>query len=197
MDARAPVGPAAPAVDRLDFAEDHFVFSATGTRRTPFPCVVPDATDPVETTDPADAVPLPVLLDEREFRALSSEQNRMAFFSSSCSSLSRACSRSNRRSRCSSLTICASGRIASPRPIPPSRYCLRHRESMFGWISRDSETPFTPTPSTWLSWTARALKLSSYFTTRFGPFVAPIRHLLLGPGVYIIGGTSPSATTPC
>ena len=73
----------------------------------------------------------PVYFDEFEDFRFRSEANRMAFFNSSCSSLSTLYRRSNSRSRLNSAVVCTSS-LEALATITPSRTCFRHSDSMNG-----------------------------------------------------------------
>src|SRR5215467_905883 len=155
MDARAPVRAAAAGEGGLDLLEQGSILALARARAPLAPRVVARASHGVERAQALHGEPLALRVEEREDLRLRAEENRMAFFKSSCSSCSSACSRFSAWSCWSSRTDRA-GR-STPRARPrstPSRTSLRQRDSMKGWMSRASATVCTSTPGMWLSFTA-------------------------------------------
>ncbi len=90
MHAGAPIGVAAVPVYHFDLLEQSIILPPASAFATPTPRVVPATGHAIHPTHGTDAQFIPVLLYEREDFAFRSEQNRMAFFRISCSSLSLA-----------------------------------------------------------------------------------------------------------
>ncbi len=90
------------------------------------------ARDPVEPAHRAHPVFRAVPVDEGEDLRLRPAQNWMAFFNRACSPCRIACARSSSRRRWSSATVFVWSLTAFPATMRPSRYSLRHRESMKG-----------------------------------------------------------------
>jgi hypothetical protein len=134
-------------------------------------------------------------LDEGKDLTLRAEQNRMALFSSSSSSLSNVFCRFNSASCRTSRARRASDATPTRARSVPSRASFRQRESMSGCTSSASATSCTRTPSSWLSLTAFIVNPSLCRLTFFGPLILPIQtHLpTLGQSVHFIGATSVSA----
>jgi len=79
MDPWAAIGRSTGLKDLLYLLKMTVVLVCSGTAWAPPLCVVADPGNTVQTAHQTDLVFLPVLLNEREDRVLSSEQNRMAF----------------------------------------------------------------------------------------------------------------------
>src|SRR5439155_21772050 len=131
MNARAAIGPSAPVEGRPDRVEYQPVLAPARTVAPPPPRVVARAGHLVKRAHPPQGEARPLLADEREDLRLRSEENRMAFFKSSCSSLRIACSRLR---ACSCLISRAdrngtSTRLARPLSTP-ARTSFRQRDSM-------------------------------------------------------------------
>src|SRR5574341_1218110 len=88
MNPRAAVGAAALLVHRPDLARERFVLALTLAALARAPGIEPGPRDPVEPAHHRHAVLCPVYFDELEDLRFRPEANRMAFFRSSCSSLS-------------------------------------------------------------------------------------------------------------
>src|SRR5262249_26700383 len=93
MDARAPVRAAAAGGDGLDLLEQGSILALARARAPLAPRVVARAGHGVERAQALHGEPLALRVEEREDLRLRAEENRMAFFKSSCSSCSSACSR--------------------------------------------------------------------------------------------------------
>ena len=154
VDSWAAVEIAALAMDRLDLLPEGFIFNPPATAAPKLPGIVAGAGNSVESAHHFDFVVFPVLLDVCEDFGFRSEQNRMAFFKSSCSSFKRACSFSNSLNLFRSDAISASSLLSPLCSISPSRDSLRQRVSRVGWINSASATSCTCTPGTLLSRTA-------------------------------------------
>jgi hypothetical protein len=116
----------------LDFDEQSSVLFRSRAHAAPPPRVEARRRDAVPPTERADAERDVLARDEGEDVAFRAEQNRMAFFKRSCSSLSSAYSRS---SRCSCAISRAGGALAGFAGAPrkrPSRASFRHFDSMKG-----------------------------------------------------------------
>src|SRR5262245_38484073 len=155
VDPRSSVRATAAEEDGLHLLEHHRVLASSRARAAAAPRVVARPGDVVERTEALHGELLALGVDEREDLRLCAEENRMAFFKSSCSSCSSACSRFTAWSCLSSRADRAgrSTRRARPRSTP-SRTSLRQRDSMKGWMSRALATVCTSTPGMWLSFTA-------------------------------------------
>ena len=90
MYARAAVGIAALAMNGLDLLEQPILLPSAGALPSTAPCVVSGPCHAIDTAHGTHTQFVPVLLYERKDFAFRSEQNRMAFFRISCSSLSLA-----------------------------------------------------------------------------------------------------------
>lgn len=88
VDPRTAVGAVAGLETLPDQAQQPSIVACVAARLAPTPRVVAAARDPQLFAEPPDGEPVPLLIDEREDIALRSEQNRIAFFRSSCSSCS-------------------------------------------------------------------------------------------------------------
>ena len=86
--ARAPIGAAALAVNRSDLAGERLVLALTLATLARAPGIKARPRNPVDPAHQREIVLCPVYFDEGEDFRFRSEANRMAFFSSSCSSLS-------------------------------------------------------------------------------------------------------------
>jgi len=86
----AAIGITTLFMDSLYFLQQPFLFLFPITGLSVFPVIVTGSGDAIGPALGTDAELFPVLLYEREDFPFRSEQNRMAFFSISCSSLSRA-----------------------------------------------------------------------------------------------------------
>jgi len=97
------------------------------------PRVVPRSRDTIERTQPFHWERSSLAPNEGEDVRFRAEQNRMAFFRSSCSCCSNACARSSACKRLSSRTFggLTGASPSGPRRLP-SRISLRHRDSMKG-----------------------------------------------------------------
>src|SRR5213593_2665767 len=138
-DPRAAIGLAARYMNPLNGHHQSAALLCPITRRPPVPGVVPGSAYLVHPAHHGNSVSSPVCLDEGEDFRFCSEANRMAFFRSSCSSLRIAYFFSNSRSRLSSATVCGSSFVPLA-TMAPSRTCLRHRDSMNGWMSSAAAT---------------------------------------------------------
>lgn len=170
MDPRTAIGAMARVEQTANLALQSAILARVPARLAPPPSVIAAPSDPQLFAEPPDREPVPLLIDEREDIALRSEQNRIAFFRSSCSSLSivkRALSTLKRLSSAGEgpggrdLVRSAAARepafaeaLARGARSSPSRDCLRQRDSMNGWIVSASATSPTFTPGTRLSRTA-------------------------------------------
>ena len=147
VDAGAAVRVTAAREDGLDLLEEGAVLALARAGPAASPRVVAGPGDSVEGAEPSHGEPLTLRLDEREDLRFRAEENRMAFFKSSCSSFSSACSRF---SVCSCLISRADREGISTRrgrPLSaPSRTSLRQRDSMKGWMSRALATVCSSTP---------------------------------------------------
>ena len=85
VDARAAIGILALAVDVLDLFQQHLVFPVACARLAVAPLVIACTADTVQAAHDGRRIVVPVLLYVFEDFESRSEQNRMAFFSSSCS----------------------------------------------------------------------------------------------------------------
>src|SRR5262245_38077481 len=101
MHARAAIRASAVLEDALDRLEQLTVLLPVLAFPSRAPSIVPGARHSQEPAQTLHRKRLPLPVDECEDLSLRSEQNRMAFFRSSCSSKSRACSCS---SACRRLT---------------------------------------------------------------------------------------------
>jgi hypothetical protein len=86
--ARAPIGAAAFAVNRSDLAGERLVLALTLATLARAPGVKARTRNPIDPAHQRELVLRPVYFDEGEDFRFRSEVNRMAFFRSSCSSLS-------------------------------------------------------------------------------------------------------------
>src|SRR5687768_6292492 len=131
MDARAAVGAAALGVNRADLRGQGLVLALTLATLARPPGVVTRSGHPVEPAHHRDVVLSPVYFDELEDFRFRPEANRMAFFRSSCSSLSTLYRRSRSLSLRSSAVVCTSSFDARA-TITLSLTCFRHSDSMKG-----------------------------------------------------------------
>src|SRR6266498_3323332 len=161
VDPGAAIRPPALHKDGLDRTQQRLVLPAARAGASAPPGVVASPRDTVESAHPVHAKAGALGIDKREDLRLRSEQNRMAFFKSSCSVLSMACSRSRAWSRRISRRArdATSTRLALPLRTP-SRTSFLQRDSMNGWMSSASATVCTSTPGILLSFRVTAVKLS-------------------------------------
>src|SRR5215470_19425848 len=87
---RTAIGATAALEDCLDLVEEYAVLLAPGTLAAAAPSVVARPRDAVQRAHSRQAEPCALAVDELEDLRLRAEENRMAFFKSSCSSLSSA-----------------------------------------------------------------------------------------------------------
>src|SRR5665647_1615003 len=142
---------------------------------TTAPGIEPGTGDAIHTTHQRDGIDFPVYFDELEDFRFRSEVNRMAFFRSSCSCCSTLYFFSRSRSRLSSATVSSSSLMPLV-TINPSLACLRHRDSMKGWMASASATSWSRTSGRSDKRTAVALKCMLSRCT-FGGLDLPIKHL--------------------
>jgi len=151
-----------------DGLQEHAVLRRIGIRIAPTPGVIPAAGHAIPPAKGRDAEPRPRRIDDGERVAFRAEQNRMAFFRSSCSSCRSACAFSSAcRAAISRAGPGGGAFVARPR-IRPSRTSFRHLDSMKGWISRAAATVLTCIPGWWLKRTAVSLNSSLYRRTARG-----------------------------
>src|SRR5207247_4645469 len=127
----APIDATAFYVNGPNLLCERFILALTLAPLARAPSVVARSGNPVDPAHQREIVLHPVYFDEGEDFRFRSEANRMAFFRSSCSSLSTLCCRSSTRRRFNSAAVCISS-FALLATITPSRTCLRHSDSMNG-----------------------------------------------------------------
>src|ERR1035437_5140817 len=146
IDARTPIAFLVHEKETFDFREKDPVLLRMYTLTATAPGIEPAGRHVIAPTQRGYTEPRALRVDEGERVAFRAEQNRMAFFRSSCSAWSKACA-------CSSAWSCAISRAgpgggafgARPRN-QPSRASLRHLDNMNGWISNAAATVLTCNP---------------------------------------------------
>jgi hypothetical protein len=91
VNTRATVAASAGLMQRFDASAQRLVLAGVPARSASSPRAVARAANLELGAEPRDAKAVPFLVDEGEDVALRAEQNRMAFFNSSCSFLSSSC----------------------------------------------------------------------------------------------------------
>src|SRR5688572_23427408 len=129
MDPRAAVDASAVGVHRADLRRQGLVLALTLATLARAPSVITGSGHSIEPAHHRNVVFGPVYFDELEDFRFRPEANRMAFFRSSCSSLSTLYRRSRSLSLRSSAVVCTSSFDARA-TITLSLTCFRHSDSM-------------------------------------------------------------------
>ena len=168
IEARASVSFLVQPEEASDLDREDAVLLRMRTLGTPAPGIKAPRRDEIAPTQRRYAETRALRVDEGERVGLRAEQNRMAFFRSSCSSSRRACAFSSACSLAISRAGPGGGAFGARPRNRPSRASFRHFESMNGWISSAVATVFTSSPDCWLNRTAVSLNSSLYFRTARG-----------------------------
>src|SRR4030095_11208425 len=127
--------------ERRHLDEQPLILSAPRTLAATPPCVVARARHAVERAHSRDGERVSLGVDELEDLRLRAEENRMAFFKSSCSAFKMACARLSACSRLISRVRWGLTSTCLAFPLSrPSRASVRQRDNMMGWMSRASAT---------------------------------------------------------
>src|SRR5688572_2843292 len=133
MNPRASISPTALLEQSTNLFQPDPVLCPACTLAALLPRVIPSSRNVIERTQPFHWERSSLALDEGEDVRFRAEQNRMAFFRSSCSCCNNACARSSACRRLSSRTFGGFTGATPPGPRRwPSRISFRHRDSMKG-----------------------------------------------------------------